>query len=83
MREPRLQVVLGDHERRPRGGLEDRLAHLLRGGGIEHAGGLVQQQEVGLQRERAGQCDPLLLAAGGVERGPGRVDPDARRGEGL
>ncbi len=40
------------------------LAHL----GVERAEGLVEQQYLGLHRQRAGQCDALALAAGELRR---------------
>jgi hypothetical protein len=43
--------------------LEEQVVNRLAGGAIEVAGGLVGQQDLGLQREGAGEGDALLLAA--------------------
>ena len=46
---------------------EDRahcVAQHRRAGGVEHGGGLVQQQQARAQREHAGEREPLPLAAG-------------------
>src|SRR6266851_4791359 len=44
-------------------GIDDRLAL-----GIERTGGLVEDQELGVDQERAGDRDPLTLSAGEIGR---------------
>ena len=86
--------LVGDHDHRHAAlgevdhDVEDLLDHL----GVEGGGGLVEEHHLGLHRERAGDGDPLLLAAGelgGVLAGL-VADPDpveqllrARLGVGL
>ena len=50
-----------------------QLLDALRAGRIERGGGLVEQQNLGLRRDRARDAEALLLAAGEVERA--RVQP--------
>ena len=70
--EPRPESVLDDHCRQATGPrhLVDRPADGLGVGGVEHGGGLVEQQDRGLEGQCPGQGQPLLLAAGqGMRRG--------------
>ena len=78
VRQPGTDPVLGDDEGAAARDREDRPAHLLGRRGIEHGGRLVQEQQVGAQGQRAGQRDPLLLAARGVQRRPLGVEVDSR-----
>ena len=50
------------------GEVADDLQHLADELGIECRGGLVEQHDVGLHRERTGDRRPLLLPAGEVGR---------------
>src|ERR1700721_2332345 len=56
------------HHQKAAAGLRDEVAgkrqHVVGGGFIEIAGGLVRKQEQRLDRQRPPDCDPLLLAAG-------------------
>jgi len=40
----------------------------LRRDGVECRGGLVEEDDIGLDRDRTGDAEPLLLAAGETER---------------
>ena len=53
-----------DHRHPLLGQLPDRVQDLGDQHGVERARDLVQQQDVGLHRERADDGDPLLLPAG-------------------
>jgi hypothetical protein len=59
--------------------LADRGQHLADQLGVERAGDLVEQQRPRPRRERAGDRDPLLLAAGEAVRmlvlAPGEPEP--------
>ncbi len=48
--------------------LEQGLLHLGRGDRVEAGGRLVEQQDLGLQRQAAGDAQPLLLPAGEAQR---------------
>src|SRR5581483_11187014 len=78
-------VVLDEHDgpraiRRERG---EHRADLGRARGIEVRGGLVEQEQLGLEREHAGECEALLLAArerlGAALVGVGKADRRERR----
>ena len=47
-----------------RGESADRVQHLADQLGVERRGHLVEQQDLGLERQGSGDRDPLLLAAG-------------------
>ncbi len=55
----------------------DDLQHLTHHFRIERAGGLVEQHDRRLHRQGAGDCDPLLLAAGKIGRKPVRAVGEA------
>ena len=63
----RLLLVVGDVDRRDRQGLleaADLAAHVDAELGVEVGEGLVEQEHPGLDDDRPGEGDPLLLAAG-------------------
>ena len=68
-------VLVGDHDDRLAGVVElaEHLHDLVAGLGVEVAGGLVGQDDVGVVDQRAGDRDALLLAAG--ELGRAVVEP--------
>lgn len=59
--------------------LAQREPHL----GVQRRQRLVEQQDTGPQGERAGQRDPLLLAAGELVREPAALVPEAHQIEQL
>ena len=58
-----LHVVRHDDDRVPRLQLVDQLLDALRGDRIERRRRLVHQEDLGLDRQRPGDAQPLLLAA--------------------
>ena len=64
-----LHVVRDDHDRVVLLQIVDQLFDTLRGNRVERRRGLVHQQNLGPHRERAGDAQPLLLAARQRERG--------------
>ena len=62
-----------ERERHPVLQLGEQVEHLGLDGDIERGDGLVEHDDVGLERERAGDPDALALAAGELVRVPGRV----------
>ena len=84
----RLGLVVRDQDRGDAGRgrrAGDRLAHLLAQAGVERRERLVEQHQPRLPRQRAGQRDALLLAAGKLvrpalahRRGRARPGPAAR-----
>ena len=62
-------LVRDDHHRPAFGGqVLDHAQHVADELGVERRGGLVEQHQLGLQRQRAGDPDPLLLTAGELVR---------------
>src|SRR5579883_856525 len=59
-----LHVVSDDDDRVAIGQLVDQLFHFGGGNGVQCRAGLVHEQHFGLEGERAGHAEPLLLAAG-------------------
>ena len=74
--------VVGDHDdglaHRAHGGAEE-LEHLGAGGGVEVAGGLVGEDELGPGGQRPRHGDPLLLAAGELGRTMAQTRAEADR----
>ncbi len=64
-----LHVVGDDHDRHPLLQLADQLLDPQRRDRVERRAGLIHQQHLGVDRERAGDAKALLLSAG---------EPDAR-----
>jgi hypothetical protein len=68
-----------DHGLAAGGERAQRLQHLLRQLGVEGGGRLVEEEDLGLHRERARDGDPLLLSAGELRRpragAGGEADP--------
>ena len=62
--------LVGDHDHRPAlaGQVAHDTEHLADRLGVQRRGGLVEQDELRAQRERAGDPHPLLLAAGQLGR---------------
>src|SRR5215213_2724781 len=67
-----LHVVSDDHDRVAVLQLGDQVLDRQRGERIQRRAGLVHQQDLRLDRDRAGDAEPLLLAAG--ESGAGLVE---------
>ena len=63
-----LHVVRDDDDRHVPAQLVDQLFDLLRADGVQRSGRLVEQEHLGLDRQRAGDAEPLLLAAGQPDR---------------
>ena len=79
----RLLVVVGDHQRGGAGRAQDRAqvgGEPLAQPGVERRQRLVEQQQPRLDGQRAGQRDPLPLAAGQRARAAGRRTPRGRPG---
>ena len=70
--------LVGDHDHRHPGGgqVGHQRQHALDQFRVERRGGLVEQHHLGRHRQRPGDRDPLLLAAGEVARS--RVTPCRR-----
>ncbi|BDZ40669.1 hypothetical protein GCM10025863_32830 [Microbacterium suwonense] len=72
---------MGDHDHAPAlvGELLDHQQHLADQFRVERAGGLVEEQQIGAERERADDPDALLLTAGELMRSRillvGKTDP--------
>ena len=64
-----LEVVGDDHDRHLRAQLHDLLLDHRGRDRVERRAGLVEQQDLRPHRERAGDAEPLLLAAGERQRG--------------
>ena len=83
--DPRPEPVLDEHHGGsglPRG-VGDRPAYGLGGVGVQHRGGLVEQDQARAQREDAGQGEPLRLTAGEGVDGMVRAVGEAHGREGV
>src|SRR5262245_5226503 len=81
----RLAEIVGGHyhlDAAHRDGA-DEILNGLGGGGIEARGRLVEEQDVRVLGERAGERQPLLLAAGEAPRRPRRESAEADEVEKL
>jgi hypothetical protein len=70
VRNPGLEVVIGDHQRASVGGLEDRVADLVCRGRIEHARRFIEQEGTRTETEGPRQSDALLLSPAGLPGDP-------------
>ena len=68
---PRLAHVVSDHDDLRSGRVHgtDNALDLVRCAGVEARRRLVEKQDLGVERPRAGECQSLLLAAGEHPRG--------------
>ena len=82
----RLRLVVRDEQRARAGGAQDRgdlLAQALAQAGVERGERLVEQHDLGVGGERAGERDALALAARELVRVRARPGPRGRRARGT
>ncbi len=77
---------MGDEQQREGAALlllEEQLEHALAGGAVEVSGGLVGHEDGGVEQERTGDRNALLLAAGEAPRAVAQALAEAKAPQDL